>query len=108
MASLIKDPFDSPDWIFEPKLDGYRAIAVIDSNGKDGHDITGKTVLQRRDRLQQIVAPVAGIQVDGYVQNRGIELYRLAKEKGLEGIIAKRKDQYLPTWKAITGWLKIR
>jgi len=34
MASLIKDPFDSPDWIFEIKMDGYRAIAVIDSTGK--------------------------------------------------------------------------
>jgi bifunctional non-homologous end joining protein LigD len=34
MASVIKDPFDSPDWIFETKVDGYRAIAVIDSIGK--------------------------------------------------------------------------
>ena len=34
MASLIKDPFDSPDWIFETKLDGFRAMAVIDSTGK--------------------------------------------------------------------------
>ena len=33
-ASSIKKPFDSPDWIFETKLDGYRAIAVIDSIGK--------------------------------------------------------------------------
>ena len=33
-ASSIKKPFDSPDWIFETKLDGYRAIAVIDSTGK--------------------------------------------------------------------------
>jgi ATP-dependent DNA ligase len=37
-ASSIKKPFDSPDWIFETKLDGYRAIAVIDSIGKaEGH-----------------------------------------------------------------------
>ena len=57
----------------------------------DGRDITGKTVLQRRDRLEQIINPVPGIQVGGYVENRGIDLYRLAKEKGLEGIIAKRK-----------------
>jgi bifunctional non-homologous end joining protein LigD len=28
-----KEPFDSPDWIFETKLHGYRAIAVIDSGG---------------------------------------------------------------------------
>ena len=30
-ASSTKEPFDSTDWIFETKLDGYRAIAVIDS-----------------------------------------------------------------------------
>src|SRR5712672_3378340 len=34
MASVVKEPFDGPDWIFETKLDGYRAIAVIDSTGK--------------------------------------------------------------------------
>src|SRR4029077_10195721 len=33
-ATSVKKPFDSPDWIFETKLDGYRAIAVIDSTGK--------------------------------------------------------------------------
>jgi bifunctional non-homologous end joining protein LigD len=34
LPTLIKEPFDSSDWIFEPKLDGYRAIAVIDATGK--------------------------------------------------------------------------
>jgi bifunctional non-homologous end joining protein LigD len=34
MASVAEKPFDSPDWIFETKLDGFRAIAVIDSTGK--------------------------------------------------------------------------
>jgi ATP-dependent DNA ligase len=33
-ASSVKQAFDSSDWIFETKLDGYRAIAVIDSTGK--------------------------------------------------------------------------
>ena len=33
-ASVAKTPFNDPDWIFETKLDGYRAIAVIDSSGK--------------------------------------------------------------------------
>jgi bifunctional non-homologous end joining protein LigD len=32
-ALSAKEPFDSSDWIFETKLDGYRAIAVIDSTG---------------------------------------------------------------------------
>jgi bifunctional non-homologous end joining protein LigD len=34
LPTLTKEPFDSPDWIFKPKLDGYRAVAVIDSTGK--------------------------------------------------------------------------
>jgi bifunctional non-homologous end joining protein LigD len=34
MDSVVKEPFDSPDWIFEKKMDGFRAIAVIDSVGK--------------------------------------------------------------------------
>ena len=29
LATLIKKPFDDPDWIFEVKWDGYRAIAEI-------------------------------------------------------------------------------
>jgi len=32
--SSKRDHVNSPDWIFEPKLDGYRAITVIDSTGK--------------------------------------------------------------------------
>jgi bifunctional non-homologous end joining protein LigD len=163
MASIAKKPFDDSEWIFETKLDGYRAIAVIDSLGKariwsrnrlplepkfpmvlnavnqlklrstildgeivaldpegiprfqllqqwqkrpiapvvyslfdllwfDGRDLTGKTVLQRRERLQKIITQVDGIQVGGYIENSGKALFQLAKEKGLEGIIAKRKS----------------
>jgi bifunctional non-homologous end joining protein LigD len=28
MATLVRDPFDDPAWIFEPKWDGVRAIAT--------------------------------------------------------------------------------
>jgi bifunctional non-homologous end joining protein LigD len=66
----------------------YFLFDVLWSNGRD---LTGKTVLQRREQLQEIIIPVPGIQVGGYLENRGVELFQLAKEKGLEGIIAKRK-----------------
>ncbi len=29
LATLVKEPFDHPDWIFELKWDGYRAIAEV-------------------------------------------------------------------------------
>ncbi len=33
LATLAKEPFDHPDWIFEVKWDGYRAIAEIRDEG---------------------------------------------------------------------------
>src|SRR5258708_30279283 len=74
----------------------------------DGRDVTGTTVLQRRDRLEQVIKPVPGIQVGGYLENCGIDLYRLAKEKGLEAIIAKRKTSTYRPGKRSSDWLKIR
>ncbi|MGZ3753994.1 MAG: DNA ligase D [Mucilaginibacter sp.] len=34
-ATLVDAPFDDPNWLFEVKWDGYRAIAVIDKNGAE-------------------------------------------------------------------------
>jgi bifunctional non-homologous end joining protein LigD len=34
MAESAKAPFDSPGWIFEIKLDGYRAVTFFDHAGK--------------------------------------------------------------------------
>ena len=34
MANSAEKPFDSPDFIFEIKLDGYRTITVFDDAGK--------------------------------------------------------------------------
>lgn len=32
LATLVKEPFDDPNWLFEIKWDGYRALAFIDRN----------------------------------------------------------------------------
>jgi len=81
---------------------------LFDLLWSDGRDLTGKTVLQRRERLQEIVNPVPGIQVGGYVETRGIDLFDLAKEKGLEGIIAKRKSSVYRPGRRSPDWLKIK
>jgi bifunctional non-homologous end joining protein LigD len=33
LAESITEPFDSPEWLFEIKWDGYRAVAFLE-NGK--------------------------------------------------------------------------
>jgi len=55
-------------------------------------NITGQTNLERRALLERIIKPVPGIQLGTYVQNEGKALFQLVKEKGMEGVIAKRKD----------------
>jgi bifunctional non-homologous end joining protein LigD len=179
MAGSVKTPFDSPDWIFEIKLDGYRAITVFDAAGKphlwsrnglpleqkfpaiakavsklklrstvldgeivavdengiprfqllqrfqkqptaptlyyvfdvlwsDGVDITDQTILERRALLERMIKPVPGIQLGTYVQNEGKALFQLVKEKGMEGVIAKRKDRIYRPGKRTSDWLKIK
>lgn len=34
LATLIDEPFDDADWLFEIKWDGYRAICTVEENGK--------------------------------------------------------------------------
>jgi bifunctional non-homologous end joining protein LigD len=170
MAESTKAPFDSPDWIFEIKLDGYPAITVFDATGKphlwsrnglaleakfpavatavsklklrstildgevvavdengiprfqllqrfqkqptaptlyyvfdvlwhNGEDLTGKPILERRGVLEQAIKPTVGVQIGSYVEAEGKALFQLTKEKGMEGIIAKRKRQSLPARK---------
>ena len=47
LATSVDEPFDGPDWLFEIKWDGYRAIAFIE-NGKvrlvsrNQNDLTGR------------------------------------------------------------------
>jgi bifunctional non-homologous end joining protein LigD len=74
----------------------------------DGRDITGKTVVQRRERLQQIITAQDGIQVGGYVENHGKALFQLAKDRGLEGIIAKRKTSRHQAGRRSPDWRKIK
>lgn len=52
----------------------------------------GKTILERRKRLETMLKPIAGIQVGTCVDGEGKALFDLTKQKGMEGIIAKRKN----------------
>jgi hypothetical protein len=36
-------PFEHPDWIFEPKLDGFRAVAYVEGGACRVRDADGST-----------------------------------------------------------------
>ena len=52
--------------------------------------------------------PRAGIQLGSYVEDEGKALFNLTKEKGMEGIIAKRNDSIYRPGKRTSDWLKIK
>jgi bifunctional non-homologous end joining protein LigD len=81
---------------------------VFDLLWHDGRNWKGKNVLQRRNQLRKIIKPDTSVQVGGFIARHGIELFRLAKEKGLEGIIAKRAASTYQAGRRSPDWLKIK
>jgi bifunctional non-homologous end joining protein LigD len=177
LATTIKEPFDHPDWIFEVKWDGYRAVAeiqnggvslysrngisfekkfspvtealrklrfeavldgeivVVDDNGRPdfqilqhhqdsasghllyyvfdllyfrGHDLTDLPLCRRKDLLKQILPSTPKIRFSDHVWKEGVLFYNVAKEKGLEGIIAKHCQSVYEVGRRSQQWLKVK
>ena len=177
LATLVREPFDHPDWIFEVKWDGYRAIAeirdgnvalysrngisfdkkfsplveslrnfegeavfdgeivVVDDQGRSdfqllqqyqesrsghllyyvfdllffqGHDLTGLPLLRRKDLLKKILPSSPKIRCSDHIENEGVLFYKISKEKGLEGIIAKHAQSVYQMGRRSRQWLKVK
>jgi len=177
LATLTRKPFNHPDWLFEVKWDGYRAIAeikkgkvsfysrnqislnkkypaIVDSlkklrvdavldgeivavndkglpdfqmlqnyqkTGKGrllyyafdllyfkGHDITGISLIKRKELLKKILLSSKNVKFSGHVSKNGILFYKAVKKKGLEGIMAKHSQSKYQINKRSKKWLKIK
>ena len=69
LATLVEDPFTHKDWLFEPKLDGVRALTYI-RNGKV--DVRARSDNDITDRYPEVVRaletlPVQEIVLDGEI-----------------------------------------
>lgn len=187
LAESITEPFDSADWLFEIKWDGYRAIAFIengkvrlvsrnqneltarypelkdlprvvtaksaildgevvavDEQGKpsftlmqqrtgfrpggkrgptnsdvpvlyyafdliylDGEDWRKVNLEDRKQKLASIVQPGDALRYSDHYEQHGKTLYELAKSKGLEGIVAKKRNSCYEERRS-REWLKIK
>ena len=177
LATPIREPFDHPDWIFEVKWDGYRAVAeirdgsvslysrkgisfdkkfspitdslrkfgfdavldgeivIVDDQGRPdfqalqhyrnsgsghllycvfdllyfrGHDLTGMPLLRRKELLKRILPSFPRIRFSDHVWKEGTLFYNVAKEKGLEGIVAKHSLSVYEAGKRSRHWLKAK
>ncbi len=71
-------------------------------------DITMLPLMERKKYLTDVVIENNLISVSRFIENDGIKLYELVKEKGLEGIVAKRKDSLYWQGKRTKDWVKCK
>lgn len=67
LATLVKEPFNHPDWIFEIKLDGYRTIAEIRDGGVELYSRNFTSFNQLFEPISQALAGSADAVFDGEV-----------------------------------------
>lgn len=186
LATSVVDPFDNPEWLFEIKWDGYRAIAfiakgkvrlvsrnqndltaqfselhtiptffaaetavldgeiaVLDEQGRssfsliqqrtgirqggrrtgsrpdipvlyyvfdllylDGYDLRRVPLEQRKDLLAKITGLDGPVRYSDHF-SQGQALFDVAKQRGLEGILAKRRSSVYEERRS-REWLKIK
>ncbi|MDB5251547.1 MAG: Bifunctional non-ous end joining protein LigD [Flaviaesturariibacter sp.] len=81
---------------------------VFDLLWLHGVDLRSKPLTERRKILQQILPDGGVIRYSDNIDEYGVEFFRMAKENGLEGIIAKRKDSRYDDGARSKAWLKIK
>ncbi|HEY1297233.1 MAG TPA: non-homologous end-joining DNA ligase [Chloroflexota bacterium] len=178
LPSLAERPFSNPNWLFEPKLDGYRVIATVenhearltsrrgldctseypwlvralrlqpfadaifdgeivavDADGRpsfqllqnrnsepkptliyymfdvlyrDGYDLRGVALEQRKELLRNSVIPSERVRVVEVFAEDGIGLYAVVQQAGIEGIVGKRRDSRYDPGKRSDSWIKVK
>ncbi len=58
----------------------------------DGYDLRDVALETRKNLLRELLRPSDTIRYSDHVLETGVELYEIARERHLEGIIAKRRD----------------
>jgi bifunctional non-homologous end joining protein LigD len=187
LATSVDKPFDGPEWLFEIKWDGYRAVAFVedgklrlvsrnqneltqrypelkdlpksvkaktaildgevvalDEEGRasfslmqqrtgfrphgrrgatnadvpvlyyafdllylDGYDLRKLPLEARKKKLASILITGDHLRYSDHYQKQGKALFEMARAKGLEGILAKKRDS-IYVERRTTEWLKIK
>jgi bifunctional non-homologous end joining protein LigD len=82
---------------------------VFDLIWYDGHLLTDVPLLERKELLSALIAHKSSYyQYNDHIATIGKEMFNLIEQKGLEGIVAKRKDSLYNFDKRSKLWLKIR
>lgn len=74
----------------------------------NGQDVTHKPLMERKAVLEKSVTEGNGLNISRYIEERGVAFFELAKQRELEGIVAKKKDGLYHIGKRTRDWVKIK
>lgn len=86
---------------------GYAFYAIFDCLYADGTDLRQKPLSDRRKMLEKVVPTNEGLLLSRRLSANGFDAYKLAKQRGYEGLVAK--DSASPyVERRSTYWLKVK
>lgn len=65
-------------------------------------------LIKRKKILSNVIQESPHFTISRYIETQGIALFNMTKEKGLEGIVAKRKDSKYYCGKRTKDWIKCK
>ena len=71
-------------------------------------EVNFRPLMERKFLLSDEVREGGQLAVSRYVEERGVALYQLTEAKGLEGVVAKRRDSKYFFGRTTKDWLKIK
>ncbi len=84
------------------------SFVAFDCLYTDGKQVMDQPLLSRKELLQKAVKEDARIAVSRFVHSDGVALFRLADERELEGVVAKRSDSLYYPGKRTKDWIKFK
>jgi bifunctional non-homologous end joining protein LigD len=73
----------------------------------DGYDLRGAALLERKQLLRTLLYSSMSVRYSDHQIEQGKELYELARQHGLEGILAKKADSIYSSGRSLS-WLKLK
>ncbi|MFA5572741.1 MAG: non-homologous end-joining DNA ligase [Candidatus Bathyarchaeia archaeon] len=81
---------------------------VFDILEKDSKSIVDVPLIERKAILKDSLREGANVLLCDYIEGKGEAYFKLVLEKGLEGVVAKRKDSCYEEGLRTGSWLKIK
>jgi bifunctional non-homologous end joining protein LigD len=81
---------------------------IFDILEKEGKPLTRLPLMERKAILKDSLKEGVNVLLCDYIEEKGEAYFKLALEKGLEGVVAKKKDSHYEEGLRTGSWLKIK